>query len=223
MAENTNEKVEYWDLIDRKGKFVQRMRRGEGFVPPGLYHATVEIVATDMAGHILVTQRDPMKNHDAGKWEFPAGSVISGETVQRAAIRELFEETGLKPAKLSKIQEKWVPGHRPWLPGMVRVAYLAYIPTLLDEKIILQEGETCGYRFITISEWYTMIRQGVFAENRIALYEEHFYATLEKAVGELNPSAAPADAQAPAKKKIVKKNFGVMVPSKQEDEDDLRI
>lgn len=40
-----------------------------------------------------------------GKWNFPGGKVDEGETVEQAAIRETFEETGLKITNLEKFAE----------------------------------------------------------------------------------------------------------------------
>jgi 8-oxo-dGTP diphosphatase len=38
-----------------------------------------------------------------GKWNFPGGKADNGETPEQAAIRETFEETGLKIDKLEKV------------------------------------------------------------------------------------------------------------------------
>jgi len=38
-------------------------------------------------------------------WEFPAGMIDQGETPEQAAKRELLEETGYKPVKLTKLGE----------------------------------------------------------------------------------------------------------------------
>ncbi|WP_283771435.1 MULTISPECIES: NUDIX hydrolase [unclassified Chelatococcus] len=46
--------------------------------------------------HILMIRR--LKTPDAGLWSFPAGKVELGETIEAAAIRELFEETGVRAA-----------------------------------------------------------------------------------------------------------------------------
>ena len=35
-------------------------------------------------------------HHTAGHWDFPKGTMETGETKQQTAIRELYEETGLK-------------------------------------------------------------------------------------------------------------------------------
>ncbi len=41
-------------------------------------------------------------------WEFPAGGVERGEPLKKAAVRELMEETGFKPGRLSKIDARRV-------------------------------------------------------------------------------------------------------------------
>lgn len=48
----------------------------------------------DSDNRVLLQQRPPGK-HLAGLWEFPGGKVESGETPERALIRELNEELGI--------------------------------------------------------------------------------------------------------------------------------
>jgi len=45
-------------------------------------------------GRILITRRKP-EAHLGSYWEFPGGKVISGESLQAAVRREVFEEVGL--------------------------------------------------------------------------------------------------------------------------------
>lgn len=42
-------------------------------------------------GHILIAKRRPGW-HDAGKWEFPGGTLEEGETPEQCLKRELLEE-----------------------------------------------------------------------------------------------------------------------------------
>ena len=184
-------KEEYWDLYNQRDQFVRTMKRGEGFVPPYLYHNTVEVIPTDFAGHMLITQRSAAKRRGAGKWEFPAGSVLSGEKIQNAAKRELWEETGLGATKITRIQVRRIP-------GMQRSIYFAYIPSLLTARIRLQEGETQAYKIITVPQWLTMIASNEFDAERVRLYDTSLFDAAVKQVG-ITMEPAPKNS-APKKK-----------------------
>ncbi len=57
--------------------------------------AVAVLIARD--GRILLGKRGPGAR-EPGKWSFPAGFVERGERVERAAVREAREETGLEIA-----------------------------------------------------------------------------------------------------------------------------
>jgi 8-oxo-dGTP diphosphatase len=48
-------------------------------------------------GRVLVAKRAEQQ-HLPGAWEFPGGKIASGEEPADAALRELYEETGLRAA-----------------------------------------------------------------------------------------------------------------------------
>ena len=52
------------------------------------------VVMIDIDGRVLIAQRPEGKSM-AGLWEFPGGKLESGETPERALIRELKEELGV--------------------------------------------------------------------------------------------------------------------------------
>ena len=54
--------------------------------------ATIATVFRD--GNVLLVRR--ANPPDVGKWGFPGGKVDLGECLKDAAIRELFEETGVR-------------------------------------------------------------------------------------------------------------------------------
>jgi mutator protein MutT len=51
------------------------------------------IAAVFKEGHVLLVRR--ANPPDAGTWGFPGGKVELGEPLEKAALRELFEETGI--------------------------------------------------------------------------------------------------------------------------------
>jgi ADP-ribose pyrophosphatase len=63
--------------------------------------SVVIIPVTDAGEIVLVRQYRPAIGRWA--WELPAGSLKPGEDVDRAAIRECHEETGLVPEHLDKL------------------------------------------------------------------------------------------------------------------------
>lgn len=64
---------------------------------PNKFSSGIETTACylEIDQKLLLLQRSSKKS-EAGKWGVPAGKVENGETAQDAAIRELFEETGVR-------------------------------------------------------------------------------------------------------------------------------
>jgi 8-oxo-dGTP diphosphatase len=58
---------------------------------------SVRVVAAalfDAVGRVLIAERPPGK-HMAGRWEFPGGKIVPGESEAAALARELREELGV--------------------------------------------------------------------------------------------------------------------------------
>ncbi|HLD06679.1 MAG TPA: NUDIX domain-containing protein [Candidatus Nanoarchaeia archaeon] len=49
-------------------------------------------------GEVLLVQHGAKASHLHGVYGLPAGKLEAGESEEEAAVRELFEETGLKTA-----------------------------------------------------------------------------------------------------------------------------
>jgi 8-oxo-dGTP pyrophosphatase MutT (NUDIX family) len=73
--------------------YIKEMRKYIGHRPLLLCGASVIIFNKD--GQVLMVQRN-----DNNCWCFPGGAVELGEKLEEAAIREVFEETGLKVNEL---------------------------------------------------------------------------------------------------------------------------
>ena len=90
--------MEYWDLYDKDRNPLGRTHlRGEEF-NEGEYYVCCEIWVVNSEGKLLTTKRHPDKK--AGNmWEFVGGGTLAGETTKQSAVRELFEETGIRVAE----------------------------------------------------------------------------------------------------------------------------
>ncbi|MBE0452708.1 RNA pyrophosphohydrolase [Roseovarius autotrophicus] len=72
------------------------------------YRRCVGVMLANPAGHVFVGQRI---DNDAPAWQMPQGGIDEGESVREAALRELWEETGVTPDKVRIEAETpdWLP------------------------------------------------------------------------------------------------------------------
>ncbi len=99
-------KVEYLDIIDKKGNVVGKDTRENLHHSPNKIHMTVNILIINSRDEILVQRRSLKKRYGAGCWEISAGGhVESGSSPGKTAEKELKEELGIK-AELTFISKK---------------------------------------------------------------------------------------------------------------------
>ena len=68
------------------------------------YRIGVGIILLNNKKKVFVGKRIDMKNE---AWQMPQGGVIKGEKLEDASYRELYEETGIKKAKIIFKSERW--------------------------------------------------------------------------------------------------------------------
>ena len=71
---------------------------------PRPFRRGVGIVLLNPDGLVFVGQRLDMP----GAWQMPQGGIDGGETPAQAAVRELFEETGVREARLLAETRDWL-------------------------------------------------------------------------------------------------------------------
>ena len=117
---------------------------------------SVVIVPVTDAGEIVLVQQ---YRHAIGRlaWELPAGSLKTGENIERAAIRECHEEVGLIPSSVRRAGSFFpTPGYCDEEMVFFRVSSLEE-PT---EAAALDEDEDIEARTFELREARDMIRRG---------------------------------------------------------------
>ena len=146
--------MELWDAYDAHLNVIagQVLVRGEK-IPKGVYHLVSEVIVRHQDGTYLLTQRDPRKNL-GGMWEASAGgSALQGESPLECVKRELREETGILTDYFIEVGRVLHQRHQTYY-----VNYLCH--TDVDkESIVLQEGETSAYKWVTAEELRQMSRE----------------------------------------------------------------
>lgn len=146
--------MELWDAYDAHLNVIagQVLVRGEK-IPKGVYHLVSEVIVRHQDGTYLLTQRNPRKNL-GGMWEATAGgSALQGESPLECVKRELREETGILTDDFIEVGRVLHQRHQTYY-----VNYLCH--TDIDkDSIVLQEGETSAYKWVTAEELRQMSRE----------------------------------------------------------------
>ncbi len=87
---------ELWDLYTRNRVVTgQTIRRGED-LPEDRFHLVVHVWIKNPKGEFLVTRRAPDRPTFPNQYECIGGSVLAGEDSLQGALRESFEEAGIR-------------------------------------------------------------------------------------------------------------------------------
>ena len=144
--------MELWDAYDKDGQRTGSTLVRDEAIPEGLYHLVCEVLVRHADGSYLCMQRDPRKPAYPGCWEVTAGgSALKGEDALTCARRELLEETGLACDDLVFIGQQVIPN----------IIYRMYACTVDVDKssVRLQEGETVGFRWVSVEDWPRFLRE----------------------------------------------------------------
>jgi 8-oxo-dGTP pyrophosphatase MutT (NUDIX family) len=139
--------MELWDLYDREGNKTdgiwERKNGKNNDLPEGRYHLVCDILVRHTDGSYLLTKRHPDKPICPGFWEPGAGgAALKGEGPEECAVRELFEETGLRADSLDLVSRS--------VSDYSHTIYFSYLAIVHCDKdsIVLQEGETTDYKWV---------------------------------------------------------------------------
>ncbi len=110
--------------------------------PRPMVTVDVIILSRDSAPNVLLIQRrqDPF----AGCWAIPGGYLEMNESLEDAARRELFEETGVAAGKLVQLHTFGSP-HRDPRGRTITVAYLAFVDGKKMKPIAADDARAVGW------------------------------------------------------------------------------
>lgn len=158
---------EVWDAYDRHLNRIpgETLVRGEP-IPEGMYHLVSDVIVRHTDGSWLLMQRDRRKNW-GGMWEATAGgSALRGESAYACAERELAEETGIRDAELEQVGIL--------ISHVYHTIFAEYLCVTDQPKdtIVLQDGETQAYKWVTTEELRQMKRDDLITERMQGFLQE---------------------------------------------------
>lgn len=159
--------MELWDAYDERLNKIDGvvLIRGEQ-IPYDCFHLVCEIIVKHKDGSYLIMQRDTRK-HLGGMWEATAGgSALQGENPITCARRELYEETGIVSDSLVELGRVLHHEHKSFY-----VEFLC-ITDVDKNSIVLQEGETSDYKWITANELRRLSRDELATQRILNFIEE---------------------------------------------------
>ena len=159
--------MELWDAYNKAFEKIDGMTLARGeTIPDGVYHLVSDVIVRHADGTYLLMQRDSRK-HFGGMWEATAGgSAFQQEDALSCAIRELREETGIKSNELIEVGHVISDDNH-----TIYVEFLC-ITDCRKDSIILQEGETSAYRWVTKDELISMKKEELVTERMQGFIEK---------------------------------------------------
>ena len=133
----------------------------------GLLHWEVIIVVINEKKQILFQKRSANKKHFPNKWALCSGLVISGESCDEAAVRELKEELGVE-FQISDLH---------LLEGNLNLTRFYYVITNYDEsQFVIQKEELSSVKWFDLDEILEKVNSGddsiIIRKDRLYLLEK---------------------------------------------------
>jgi isopentenyl-diphosphate delta-isomerase type 1 len=139
----TDSQDELFDLVNEADEVIGKAKRGEVHGNPALIHRSVAVAVFNSLGELFLHQRSKTKDTDPLYWTIScSGHVASGQTPDEAAVRELFEELGIKGTHLTFVT-KFI------YRSKIETEFASLYKTVWDGKMSLHPQEIAQGRFFS--------------------------------------------------------------------------
>lgn len=159
--------MELLDIVDKNGAFTGEIVERKKAQELGLLHWEVIIVVVNEKKQILLQKRSANEKHFPNKWALCSGLVISGESCDEAAVRELKEELGVE-FQISDLH---------LLEGNLNLTRFYYVITNYDEsQFVIQKEELSSVKWFDLDEILEKVNSGddsiIIRKDRLYLLEK---------------------------------------------------
>jgi len=102
---------------------------------------TARVVLINDSNEVLLQRVIPLDTEKYGNecWIAPGGKIEEGETIEACALRELYEETGIKADKVERIL--WHSSHVMELEGVDTIFDEYFVLIRANERLSVNEGD----------------------------------------------------------------------------------
>jgi len=156
----TQTQSEDWvPLVDEQGNLTGKATRKEVHSKTGMLHPVVHLQIFNSKGDIYLQKRSMHKDVEPGKWDTAVGGHVDlGETIEKALMRETFEELAISdihPVPLAKY--KW--------ESDIESELVFSFAALYNAKPVFNKKEIDEGRFWTVEEIRRNLGKNVFTPN----------------------------------------------------------
>lgn len=182
---------EYIDIVDRNGCPTGKSELKSVIHKKGYYHNTAHVWFYTKKGEILLSQRSAKKAVCPLLWDVSvAGHIDTGETVTRAAVREINEEIGLTITEndLQKfgVYECFQSYDNGIIDNEFHNTFIAELKTPLSQ-LTLQEEEVEAIKLVSFEEFKSLLNN-IGLNNHFVASNINYYKEILKKIEEITVS-----------------------------------
>lgn len=149
--------MELIDIYNEHGEKIGKTQDRSLPLAPGEYQLGAIVVVVNKRGELLLTLRSPQKRPYPNQWENTGGGALASENAKQAAVRELFEETGILCTEDELTHLYRLCRVQPDGRGILNEIFALH-RELDPKKLTLQLDEAVDAKWIAHDEWEHLAR-----------------------------------------------------------------